>query len=250
MATPIGLSRAILAVAAIIAGLVALISLAGLGWNWRAGLSSGKVGLAPALLAQQLKGHVSRDGVDEQGQRLLERYMALSRAQVVAVAVTEGKVVWCSPPRVGGAYPLGSARGATPLTWIRAQSVPLSTLSGQAVGYLWVAGSPWSATPRVHWVALAALMAYWVLLPSWVFVDARQRACAALAFGLLTLITNLIGWATYLVLRPQHETRCARCGESVSDAVRFCPWCGEAQPTGRTKPRCSSDRGAALDAPR
>jgi hypothetical protein len=238
-----------LAVAAIVAGLLALISLAGVGWNWRAGLSSGKVGLAPALLAEQLKGHVSRDGVDEQGQRLLERYMALGRAQVVAVAVTDGKVVWCSPPRTGWRYSLRGARGATLLTWTRAQSVPLSTQSGQAIGYLWVAGSPWSATPRLQWVALLALMAYWVLLASWVFVDARQRACGALAFGLFTLMTNLIGWATYLVLRPQHETRCARCSESVSDAVRFCPWCGEAQPTGRTKPRCSSDQGAALDAP-
>ena len=62
-------------------------------------------------------------------------------------------------------------------------------------------------------------------------------ACAARVFGLFALLRNLIGWATHIVLRPQRETRCAQCGESQSEAVRFCPWCGEAQPTGRTRPR-------------
>lgn len=66
---------------------------------------------------------------------------------------------------------------------------------------------------------------YWVLLAYWVYRDARERGTNGLAWGILTLFTNVIGWSVYLVARPK-LAECPACRRYQDAAHRFCPDCG------------------------
>ena len=70
-----------------------------------------------------------------------------------------------------------------------------------------------------------SLILFWALLPLWVFTDARRREFKAPMWGLLTLITNVIGLAVYLVVRPE-PTACKNCGKHLSSSFVSCPYCG------------------------
>jgi len=64
-------------------------------------------------------------------------------------------------------------------------------------------------------------------LALWVFADARGHAMGApWAWGTLTLVTNAVGWATYLVVRGLQRPRCPNCGGVLRPAFRVCPHCG------------------------
>ncbi len=72
-------------------------------------------------------------------------------------------------------------------------------------------------------LVLAGILA----LAFWVFADASKHGMEApWAWGALTLITNAIGWATYLVVRSWQRPRCANCGGILRPAYRVCPHCG------------------------
>jgi|GEM_PF-2523360 len=66
---------------------------------------------------------------------------------------------------------------------------------------------------------------YWLLLAYWIYRDARDKNANGLAWGILTLFTNIIGWSVYLVARPK-LTECPACGRSHDATYRFCPDCG------------------------
>lgn len=69
-------------------------------------------------------------------------------------------------------------------------------------------------------------LAYWGLLAFWVYLDARDRwSERAFAFGLLTLLTNVVGWAVYLVARPLVSV-CPGCGAITARGSVFCVRCG------------------------
>ena len=67
----------------------------------------------------------------------------------------------------------------------------------------------------------------WLLLAGWVFGDAWLRREAPLPWGLLALLTGLVGVAVYLVSRRYEPRRCPQCGQQAQGDFLFCPHCGE-----------------------
>ena len=63
-------------------------------------------------------------------------------------------------------------------------------------------------------------------LPTWVYLDARERGGRALAWGLLTLFTQPLGFAAYLITRPEKPRSCPRCDYKLRDEFTVCPYCG------------------------
>lgn len=78
---------------------------------------------------------------------------------------------------------------------------------------------------------------FWLLLTLWVYIDARQRSANAAAWGILTLLTSVIGWAIYLIARPIVNI-CPACGQEQSSDLKFCTACGTAVKT--CCPQCGS----------
>ncbi|HWP96585.1 MAG TPA: zinc ribbon domain-containing protein [Syntrophomonadaceae bacterium] len=65
----------------------------------------------------------------------------------------------------------------------------------------------------------------WLLLALWVYLDAGKRETNAAAWGILTLLTSVIGWLVYLIARPIFLV-CSSCGQEVYNDLKFCPTCG------------------------
>ena len=68
----------------------------------------------------------------------------------------------------------------------------------------------------------------WVLLPTWIYVDARERGVRrAPLFAFLTVISSLVGLVVYLIARPEqpHRLACPGCAREVNGGA-FCPHCG------------------------
>jgi len=68
----------------------------------------------------------------------------------------------------------------------------------------------------------------WVLLPTWVYVDARERGVRrAPLFAFLTVISSLVGLVVYLIARPENAKTltCPGCEREVNGGA-FCPHCG------------------------
>lgn len=78
---------------------------------------------------------------------------------------------------------------------------------------------------------------FWLLLTLWVYIDARKRSTNAAAWGILTLLTSVIGWAIYLIARPLVSV-CPACGREQSSDLKFCTACGTAVKT--CCPQCGS----------
>jgi len=76
-------------------------------------------------------------------------------------------------------------------------------------------------------LALLAFVVYWLSIAWWVFADARARGGKAFAWGVLTLLTNLVGAAVYLVARRE-QRNCPGCGAAVERSFNHCPYCGHA----------------------
>jgi predicted amidophosphoribosyltransferase len=77
-------------------------------------------------------------------------------------------------------------------------------------------------------VAALAFVFLWILLPTWVYVDARERgARRGLLFAALTAISSLVGLVVYLIARPEDGRTlvCPACGHEV-DGGAYCPHCG------------------------
>ncbi|MBC7346649.1 MAG: zinc ribbon domain-containing protein [Clostridia bacterium] len=68
-------------------------------------------------------------------------------------------------------------------------------------------------------------LAYWLLLAAWVYLDARRRGDNALGWGLLTLLTNAVGWLVYLLSRGR-LANCPACGLRLETTYLACPRCG------------------------
>jgi hypothetical protein len=119
-------------------------------------------------------------------------------------------------------------------------SAPLKTADGVALGSLYlkrarsereyyrqderleVAGGLAGAAAALSFVFL------WILLPTWVYVDARERGVRrAPLFAFLTVISSLVGLVVYLIARPEDAMTlaCPGCGREVNGGA-FCPHCG------------------------
>jgi double zinc ribbon protein len=77
-------------------------------------------------------------------------------------------------------------------------------------------------------VAVVAFVFLWILLPTWVYVDATERGVQrARLFAFLTVISSLIGLVVYLISRPEEGKAlvCPACSREVNGGA-FCPHCG------------------------
>jgi len=119
-------------------------------------------------------------------------------------------------------------------------SAPLATPDGVALGSLYVRRS---VPEREHYrpderlevigagagaIAAVAFVFLWILLPTWVYVDARERGVQrATLFAFLTVISSLIGLVVYLIARPEDARTlvCPGCGREVNGGA-YCPHCG------------------------
>jgi hypothetical protein len=120
-------------------------------------------------------------------------------------------------------------------------SAPLKTKDGAALGSLYLKRTPmredayYRTDKRVEGLMMASAAAagvsgllLWVLLPTWVFVDARERGVRrAPLFAFLTVISSLVGLLVYLIARPEQARRlsCPACSREVNGGA-FCPHCG------------------------
>lgn len=119
-------------------------------------------------------------------------------------------------------------------------SAPLKTAEGTALGSLYLRrelreAEPYRRDDRFEVVAgvaggIAALsfIFLWVLLPTWVYVDARERGVRrAPLFAFLVVLSSLVGLVVYLIARPEdgRTLSCPGCGREVNGGA-FCPHCG------------------------
>ena len=68
----------------------------------------------------------------------------------------------------------------------------------------------------------------WVLLPTWVYVDARDRGMRrAPLFAFLTVLSSLVGLVVYLISRPEdaRTLACPGCAHELNGGA-FCPHFG------------------------
>lgn len=109
------------------------------------------------------------------------------------------------------------------------------TREGELIGHLFavvrqpvVAGlSLWELANLLDNATLLLFVLATFALAGWVWADARRREVdGPVAWALLTLFTNVIGWATYLVVRGRQRPACPNCGRTLRPAYRACPFCG------------------------
>lgn len=105
--------------------------------------------------------------------------------------------------------------------------------SAPPIGYLLLVSAPRLVTPLgisariVGALAALGLLLYWLNVAWWVFLDARRRQNNPFAWGMLALLTNLVGVAIYLIARRQWQ-QCPSCHGEVEKKFHNCPWCGHA----------------------
>jgi hypothetical protein len=90
----------------------------------------------------------------------------------------------------------------------------------------------------IRFVLVLAVPAYWVVLPWWVYLDAKWRRMDAMPWAIVTLFTNVFGLATYLVIRYPEPRPCPQCGAYLTSDLKRCPYCGSE--TEVTCPKCQS----------
>lgn len=76
---------------------------------------------------------------------------------------------------------------------------------------------------------VGSLVFLWFLLPSWVYIDARQRDVKnAVLWALLTVVSFGIAWLIYLIVRPAtlQSFHCPQCEKELNGTKAFCPYCG------------------------
>jgi hypothetical protein len=119
-------------------------------------------------------------------------------------------------------------------------SAPLKTPDGVALGSVYLrrepgAGDHYLMDDRLEVaagvsgaVAVLAFIFLWILLPTWVYVDGRERGVRRIPlFAFLTVLSSLIGLVVYLISRPDEgkALTCPGCGREVNGGA-FCPHCG------------------------
>ncbi|HEY3366836.1 MAG TPA: zinc ribbon domain-containing protein [Symbiobacteriaceae bacterium] len=75
-------------------------------------------------------------------------------------------------------------------------------------------------------VGMAGFALYWLSVAWWVFADARRHGSRAFAWGVLALLTNVVGAVVYLIVRKE-RVNCPACGVPVERSFSHCPQCGQ-----------------------
>jgi hypothetical protein len=123
-------------------------------------------------------------------------------------------------------------------------SSPIRTASGAIVGSLNLKAVEMGQGPKYQeqrrdvWqvaqavsAGVAAVSVFWLLflVPSWVYIDARERRMPRpLLWALLVVVGNLVGLLVYLISRPDEaaEAHCPQCARKVTGNRPGCPYCG------------------------
>jgi len=82
--------------------------------------------------------------------------------------------------------------------------------------------------PLFSTLAVLSGMFLWFLLPSWVYIDAQQRAVSNPGvWAFIALISLIFGLAIYLITRPSNlkSLHCPKCENQLNGGA-FCPHCG------------------------
>jgi hypothetical protein len=120
-------------------------------------------------------------------------------------------------------------------------STPLKTAAGGALGSLYLKQMPANrhddrrddngfkaALAGAGTAAVLSFIFLWILLPTWVYVDARERGVRrAPLFAFLTVLSSVVGLVVYLIARPEDRRTltCPGCAREVNGGA-FCPHCG------------------------
>ena len=118
-------------------------------------------------------------------------------------------------------------------------SAPLRSAAGAALGSLFLKrvarDEGWGrdedlrrASDAAGVVAALSATFLWLLLPTWVYVDARGRGVRRTwLFAFLTALSSVVGLIVYLIARPEKAAalQCPGCAREV-DGGAFCPHCG------------------------
>jgi hypothetical protein len=84
-------------------------------------------------------------------------------------------------------------------------------------------------TPLFAPLAVLSGLFLWFLLPSWVYIDAQQRAVGNPGvWAFVSLISLIFGLAIYLITRPStmKSLHCPKCENQLNGGGAFCPHCG------------------------
>lgn len=74
-------------------------------------------------------------------------------------------------------------------------------------------------------LAMLFFCVYWVLVALWICKDAAKCHLSALYWGLIGLLTNLVGLIVYKIYK-RSMTVCTACGAAQSGGHLFCSFCG------------------------
>lgn len=69
------------------------------------------------------------------------------------------------------------------------------------------------------------LIAYWILVALWIYVNAKKSKLNAPLWGIAILLTNLAGVLVYFIFKQNSRT-CFKCGAVQSNANIYCIECG------------------------
>lgn len=89
--------------------------------------------------------------------------------------------------------------------------------------------------------AIVSFLLFWLLLPIWVFMDARKINFKPSLWGILVLFTNIVGLIVYLVVKPE-PLLCKGCSRVLSSSFVICPYCGM-----QNKDLCKKCKGVMED---
>ncbi len=74
-------------------------------------------------------------------------------------------------------------------------------------------------------VLMLILGFYWILIALWVYKDANRRKLSPALWGMLILLTNLVGVIVYTIYK-QNNLTCYKCGALQSKHNIYCSCCG------------------------
>lgn len=90
-------------------------------------------------------------------------------------------------------------------------------------------------------LAMLFFCVYWVLIALWMYRDAAKCKLSGLYWGLIGLLTNLIGLIVYKIYK-RSTAICPACGAAQNAGHLFCTFCGS--PLSKRCGACGSKVGA------
>ncbi len=83
--------------------------------------------------------------------------------------------------------------------------------------------------PPARVILILSLLILWFLLPTWVYIDAKERGVKnPRGMALLSFFALPFGIIIYLITRPINlkQLTCPKCSQEVNGIKNYCPYCG------------------------